>query len=87
VREADYVVIRLGDDIPAEWNIGDLDGKWFDRTAIPVGPSREARKAANARWREQGGSISGVTASPTGRFEVREDGAVAEVFELLPLYD
>lgn len=68
----DYVVIRRAPDLPREFQIGDLDGKWFDRSQMPASepplpphliPGPEA------------------IAVPTGRFEFREDGACAEVFE------
>lgn len=81
---ADYVVIRRGTDVPAEWYIGDLEGRWFDRSQVLA--SRSDPESVK-RFRERGGVVSGAQAVPTGRFEIREsDGAVAEVWELLPLY-
>jgi hypothetical protein len=78
----DYVVVRRGLDLPAEWSVGDLDGKWFDRSAMPPPPP----PGAFDRFRAEGGVASGASAVPTGRFEVRDDGAVAEVWELRPHY-
>lgn len=80
--EPDYVVVRRGPDVPAEWSVGDVEGKWFDRSTMPPPPPPEALD----RFRKDGGVVSGVAAVPTGRFETRDDGAVAEVFELRPHY-
>lgn len=46
----------------------ELDGVWFDLDDIP-------EITASARW--------GATTSPTNRWEQREDGAVAVVYEWL----
>lgn len=51
-------------------------GRWYNRTDIP-------------RWSDSPGPIQGITYSeavavPSGRFEVRDDGAVAEVWEMRP---
>lgn len=74
--QPDYIVIRRAPDLPVDFNTGGLDGKWFDRSEMPVG------SRPNPFLREEDGG-EGV-AVPTGRFEVRDDGAVAEVWEIRP---
>lgn len=81
--EPDYVVVRRGLDMPEEWSMGDMDGKWLDRSTMPP----PLPPGALNRFREKGGVVSSATAVPTGRFETRDDGAVAEVWELRPRYD
>lgn len=79
--EPDYVVVRRGPDMPDEWLMPDgLEGKWFDRSAVPVAAPGAPRNA------ERHTTSSAMAAEPTGRFEVRDDGAVAEVWELRPLF-
>lgn len=64
----DFVVIRPAPGLPPGFFPPELDGKWFDRESFPtrVGPPVE----------------HAVTPVPTGRFEYRDDGAVAEVYEV-----
>jgi len=69
----DYIVIRRAPNLPADFNTGDLDGKWFDRSQMEIVPV--SFKDPNAGH--------GV-AVPTGSFEVRDDGVVAEVWEIRP---
>ena len=71
-RRPDYIVVRVAPGarlmVPP-----DLDGTWFDRQDIPaVSPLAPP------------GPAGGVVAVPTNRFEVRDDGAVAEVWEVRP---
>lgn len=81
MAEPDYVVVRRGPDIPDEWVLPDgLEGRWFDRATMPVrSPSADGA-------RRTGVSIGTAQAVPTGRFEYRDDGAVAEVWEIQPGY-
>lgn len=63
----DYIVIRPAADLPPEFRLGDMDGRWYDLTDIPTGFG-----------------VGTAVAVPSGRFEYREDGAVAEVWEIRP---
>jgi len=83
MSEPDYVVVRRGPDMPDEWLMPDgLEGRWFDRAEMkPPPPPGWADE-----FRRRGGVVSTAAAVPTGRFEVREDGAVAEVWEIRPSY-
>jgi hypothetical protein len=68
----DYVVIRATADLPVGFLPEYIEGRWFDvSTWVP-----DRRSVAL-------GMGVGV-AVPTGRFEVRDDGAVAEVYEVRP---
>jgi hypothetical protein len=71
----DYVVIRAAADLPAGFMPADLNGKWFDRSTLPSWV-----RVDGATRNVDGGAV----AVPTERFEVRDDGAVAEVFEFRP---
>lgn len=75
----DYVVIRRAPDLPADFNIGDFDGKWLDRAQLNI----EAAILRGSLDRLYDGEPHAV-AVPSGRFEVRDDGAVAEVWEIRP---
>ena len=71
------IVIRRAPDLPPEFDIGDLDGKWFDRLNIPwVGHCTENDPTDELLL--QGTAV----ARATGRYELREDGAAAEVYEV-----
>lgn len=74
----DYIVLRRHPDLPEEFRLPEgYDGRWFDRSDLPV---RATPPPAHARW-----AGLGAVAVPAGRFEVRDyDGAVAEVWELRP---
>ena len=65
----DYIVIRRGAGLPESFHLGDLEGRWFDL--------RDPRAWA-LEW------VGEAVAVPTGRCEVRDDGAVAEVYEVRP---
>lgn len=69
MSEPDYIVIRPAPDLPPGFLPAHLDGRWYDREDIP--------------WRAGYGPNDAV-AVPSGRFEVRDDGAVAEVYEIRP---
>lgn len=71
----DYIVIRPAADLPAGFLPARWDGLWLNRSGLgppPLDPF-------DARHFE-----SGVVAVPTGRVESREDGVVAEVWEVRP---
>lgn len=67
--EADYIVIRAAADLPAGFLPPEMEGKWFDR--------------AELRAEKWDGPAEAV-AVPATRFETREDGKVAEVYEVRP---
>lgn len=67
INEPDYVVIR---DAPGALRSG-ADGVWFDLATVP------RRLSVTVEW-----TCVTYDAVPTGRFEVRDDGAVAEVWEV-----
>lgn len=75
MSDPDYVVIRPAPDLPDGFLPDEMNGRWFDRDHIPEGP--DDGHATVAR-------LGGAVAVATGRFETREDGAVAEVFEVRP---
>lgn len=66
-----YIVIRKGPNVPEDFNIGDLEGKWFDKDNLPF----------LGYVRDEHGSF---TAKPNGKIEKREDGAIAAVYEVQP---
>lgn len=69
----DYVVIRPAADLPDGFLPDEMNGKWLDRSQLPTEPGDGHAAPAGP---------GGATAVATGRFETREDGAVAEVFEV-----
>ena len=76
--EANYIVLRRHPDLPEEFRLPDgYDGRWFDRRDIALRRSEQLPP----HLRDSG---PGAVAVPTGRFEVRDDGAVAEVWEFQP---
>lgn len=78
MSEPDYVVLRAASDAP-DWLLPPRwDGYWIDRATLPPGPP--------ADWTPpDDGTYAQANFVPTGRFEVRDyDGAVAEVWEMLP---
>ena len=63
----DYIVLRHGPDVPERyWSISH-EGLWIDRQSVRMG---------------RPGIVGQAVAEPTNRIEVREDGAVAEVWEI-----
>ena len=63
-----YVVIRVARTYPHRVP-ADLDGKWYDLADIPFALMPLLDGASVVAWE-------------TGRFETRDDGAVAEIFEI-----
>jgi hypothetical protein len=74
--EPDYLVIRPAPDLPPGFLPERENGRWYDRADMPW-VSGERSLELIVRY---GGGV----AVATGRFEVRDDGAVAEVFEVRP---
>lgn len=72
MSEPNYVVVRPATDLPLGFLPESLDGTWFDVSQLPPGPGLTGIRMGSA------------VAVPTGRFEAREDGAVAEVYEVRP---
>lgn len=78
MSEPDYVVIRPAPGLPEGFVSPQMDGRWFNRADMPVGPSAGTQLP-------KGVFMTQAVAVPTGRFEVRDyDGAVAEVREVQP---
>ena len=61
-------VIRAGEGLPPDYLPPDLDGKWLE---VPPGPLPEFLHRTGT-----------AQAYATGRYEEREDGALAEVYEV-----
>lgn len=78
--EPDYIVYRFSPDMPEEWRPPQMDGWWVDRNTVPEYSTLQEKRGA--RDPEPGECV----AIATGRFETREDGRIAEVFEIRPLW-
>jgi hypothetical protein len=76
-RYPDYIVIRPAADLPEGFLPEGWDGKWFDRSEIPAGRAGGPVIGGPNR-------VSSAVAVPTDRLEFREDGAVAQVWEVRP---
>jgi hypothetical protein len=70
--EPNYIVVRPAPDLPAGFLPEALNGIWFDLSQLPSDPGLT------------GVRMGAAVAVPSGRFEQREDGAVAEVYEVRP---
>lgn len=75
----DYVVLRPAPDAPEGFMPEKYNGLWLNRNEME--PAYRKRHVDSAK---EHGLISTATATPTGRFETRPDGAVAEVWEFRP---
>jgi hypothetical protein len=75
MSEPDYIVIRPAPDLPVDLSPR-LNGWWYDKA--------EFREALAGEGIDAVVRHGGFVAVATGRFEVRDDGAVAEVFEIRP---
>lgn len=71
----DYAVLRPGAGLPDGWLHDDVDGRWITRPSSPL--YVVLRAATELQFPPEQGH-----ASPTGRLEVRDDGAIAEVWEV-----
>lgn len=83
----DYVVIRPALNLPEGFLSKYWDGRWLDRSDVPDAAERERIRRSLGVDVEPGKSAPptvDVVAVPTGRIEMREDGAVAEVWEVRP---
>lgn len=69
VNDSDYVVAR-GTGIPG------LDGTWFDRAALAELRAVRPRRNEDELHPE----INRIELHPTGMIDVRDDGAVAEIW-------
>lgn len=69
MAEADYVVLRAHPDLPAGFLPERMEGLWLDKSLVPF---------------SIGHSGSVAVAVPIGEFEYRDDGAVAEIYEVRP---
>jgi len=69
-----YVVVRPSAGLPVDYLPDHLDGKWYDMEDIPMDYGLRPAQPGQAT----------VLARPTGRFEYREDGQAAEVYEVSP---
>lgn len=70
MNEPDYIVVRPASDLPAGFLPDYWDGRWIDLEDL-----HRRRPAID---------VGEAVAIPTGRFEVRDDGAVAEIYEVRP---
>lgn len=72
VCEPDWIVFRPAAGVPPEALPPTMDGWWVDRYGF----------SASGTMFHSSGTI--LRYAPTSRFETRDDGAVAEVFEVWP---
>jgi hypothetical protein len=68
--EPDYIVLRHGPDVPDEYRVERYEGRWLDR------------QGSVFRIAKIGEPGPVAIAEPSGRFEYRGGGAVAEVWEI-----
>jgi hypothetical protein len=68
-----YAVIRAAADLPAGFMPAKLDGRWYDLDTMPMARGAEALALAG-----------GAVAVATERFERRDDGVTARVYEFRP---
>lgn len=74
--EPHYLVVRAHPDLPDGFLPPDWEGRWIERSRIPMGPSVDRPLAP--------GEGRGV-ATAIDRYEIRDDdGAVAQVYEVRP---
>lgn len=76
----EHIVIRRADNVPADAFPG-WEGRWQPRPSSPYGVVMLAGVASSDLF----APVVKVEARSTGRVEIREDGALAEVFEYGPL--
>ncbi len=68
--EPDHIVLRPAPDLPDGSLPAGYDGRWIDRNQL------------QPYFGERPSNVFGMVCEPVGRFEVRDDGAVAEVWEV-----
>lgn len=76
MKEPDWIVLRFGPEVPREIVSEEIEGRWFDRTALDgkVETSRVSTGTAT--------KVATSVARPTGRFEFDGSFQVAEVWEI-----
>lgn len=67
----DFAVLRPAAGVSSGW-LGDFHGRWYDLRDVPF------------RHFDATPTPGQAVATPTDRLEVREDGAVAQVWEVRP---
>ncbi|RVX41140.1 hypothetical protein EDD27_3609 [Nonomuraea polychroma] len=72
LSEPDWIVLRPAEGVPPDALPPGIDGWWLDRYGW----------SAEGTMLHSSGTV--LRFAPAGRFEAREDGAVAEVFEVWP---
>lgn len=77
---ADWIVYRLSDDLPDPWRAPELDGLWVDRSTVPEYTSLQEKRG------ELDPEPGECVAIATGRFEADDQGRIAEVYEIRPLW-
>lgn len=68
MTEPDYIVLRPGETFDGKDVPNGINGSWYDKSQIPVYCDR----IETTYW----------VAEPTNQFETRDDGAVAEIWEV-----
>lgn len=68
-----HIVLRPAPDLDEDFLPPRMDGEWIERSVIYTGPQIDLY-----------GPAAVASARPTGRVELREDGAAAEVYEVGP---
>lgn len=69
-----HIVLRPNPDLPEDFLPPRMNGEWHERSVIYTGPQIDLY-----------GPAAATSARATGRVEIREDGAVAEVYEVGPV--
>lgn len=75
MSEPDHVVLRAHPDLPVGFLPESAEGLWIDKSTLAPGP-------LPVRGTYRIGSEA--VAVPIGEFEYRDDGAVAEIYEVRP---
>lgn len=68
MQEPDYIVFRPSEELKGRVS-KHYDGYWYDRNQIPM--EMQPERPGNWNW----GKVH-----PSGKFETRDDGAVAEIW-------
>ncbi|WP_433067397.1 hypothetical protein [Dactylosporangium sp. CS-033363] len=78
-----FVVLRPAPDLPAGFLPEKLDGQWFNLVDLVYEAYRDPDGPSDTEGVQFG--PAGARAYPTGRYETRDDGAEAEVYEVRAL--